>query len=318
MLLNPTDGDPNIGGRDFNDRVAEKVLDEFAAQNGFRPSKEKHPVFFQDMNQRIEQLKISLSVQVKTPMVLTCEGKQLNMMITRDQFNSWVSDIAQKTMDKTAQVITDAGLNMSQIDEVYAVGGGSLVPIVRDMLEELTGKKISQKCEPHAAAACGAITAGRLEYKRLGKEFKRGDVVLQEPEPLLHEILSHPIGVQVLDENKKEVCSEILSKTTPIPSIQTKLFKLSKPGQTAVVIKVLEGSENAPAENCLVLGQFDLKELPPRPDLIGRIEITFSLDSSGLLTAKARDNASGKTAEMEIAYENNSNSNDNKDDTQAA
>ncbi|MCK5000750.1 MAG: Hsp70 family protein, partial [Anaerohalosphaera sp.] len=309
-----TGGDPSIGGRDFNDCVGEKVLDEFEAQNGFRPTKEKHPLFFQDMNHRIEQVKISLSIQIKSPIVLTCEGKQLNMTVTREQFNTWVSDIAKKTMEKTAQVIKDAGLEMSQIDELYAVGGGSMVPIVRDMLEELTGKKISQSCEPHLAAAFGAVIDGRLEYKRLGKVYKRGEVTLPPPEPIVHDILSHSIGVLALDKNNTEVCSEILSKTTPVPSNQTKLFKLSQPNQTAVKIKVLEGEDRSNADDCLMLGHFDLNDLSPRPDMIGRIEVTFLLDNNGLLTAKARDNAGGKTAEMEIAYDFAN----NDDDGQAA
>ena len=311
-----TGGDPNIGGRDFNDRIGEKLLDEFEAQNAFRPSKDKHPIFFQDMTQRIEQLKISLSVQTKSPINLSCEGKPLNMTITREMFNSWVIDLAKKTIDKTAQVIADADLEMSQIDEVYAVGGGSMMPIIREMLEELTGKKISQRCEPHVAAACGAVIGGRLEYKRQGKDYKCGDVVLPEPVTIVHDILSHTIGVLALDTDSREVCSEILTRDTPVPSIQTKLFKLSTPNQTAVTIKVLEGEDGKEADSCLMLGHFDLTDLPPRPDMIGRIEVTFSLDNNGLLTAKARDNAGGKTAEMEIGYDHTGNN--NHDEAQAA
>jgi len=86
-----------------------------------------------------------------------------------------------------------------------------------------------------------------------------------------------------------------------------KLFKLGEPNQTAVTIKVLEGEDGKEVNECLVLGHFDLTDLPPRPDMIGRIEVTFSLDSNGLLTAKARDSASGKTAEMEIDYERSNN-----------
>jgi molecular chaperone DnaK (HSP70) len=83
------------------------------------------------------------------------------------------------------------------------------------------------------------------------------------------------------------------------------LFKLSEPNQTAATIQILEGEDGKEAEHCLVLGHFDLNDLPPRPDLIGRIEVTFSLDNNGLLSAKARDNASGKNAELDIEYERN-------------
>jgi len=298
-----TGGDPNIGGRDFNERIMEKLLDEFESVNDFRPSQDEHAVFFQEMSQKIEQLKISLSVQAQSQIVLFCQGKQLQMTVTREQFNSWVRDIAKKTIDKTRQVIADAGLDISQIDQVYAVGGGSMMPIVAELLEELTGKKISKKCEPHIAAAFGGVLSGRLEKQRRGENYTIGNVVLPPPTTIVHDILSHTIGVLALNEDNNEVCSEILSKKTPIPSIQTKVFQLSQPNQTAVIIKVLEGENGKDAKDCLTLGHFELDDLPPRSDLIGRIEVTFSLDNNGLLTAKARDIVSGKQEQMEIDYD---------------
>lgn len=300
-----TGGEPNIGGRDFNDRVGEKLLEEFETKNGFRPSRENHPIFFQEMSQRIEQIKISLSAQIQSQIVLYCEGKQLQMTITRDQFNSWVIDIVEKTMKRTEQTLKDANLSFSDIDEVYGVGGGSMMPVVIEQLENLTGKKRSKRCEPHCAAALGAVLAGRIEYERGGKTYKCGDVTLPGPGLIVHDILSHTIGVMALDQDNREVCSQILAKDTPIPSIQTKLFKLSEPNQTAAKIQILEGEDGQESKDCLVLGHFDLNDLPPRPDLIGRVEVTFSLDENGLLSAKARDNASGKTAELQVNYEVN-------------
>ncbi|MBN2588794.1 MAG: Hsp70 family protein [Sedimentisphaerales bacterium] len=85
-----TDGDPQIGGRDFNDRISDKLIEEFESVNKFRPSKQEHAIFFQEMSQKIEQLKISLSVQTQSQIVLFCEGKQLQMTVTREQFNLWV------------------------------------------------------------------------------------------------------------------------------------------------------------------------------------------------------------------------------------
>ncbi|MHC4541511.1 MAG: Hsp70 family protein, partial [Planctomycetota bacterium] len=233
-----TGGEPKIGGRDFNNRVAEKILDEFETKNGFRPSKDDDPVFFHEMTQRIEQAKISLSAQPQTQIVLFCQGKQLQMTITRDQFDSWVRDIAEKTMERTRRTVEDANLSFADIDEVYAVGGGSMMPIVVERLEQMTGKKVSKRCEPHCAAAFGAVLAGRIEYERQGKTYTSGSVALPPPGVILHDILSHSIGVMALNEDNREICSEVLPKDTPIPSIQTKLFKLSEPNQTAVTIQI--------------------------------------------------------------------------------
>jgi molecular chaperone DnaK len=297
-----TGGEQHLGGRDFNDRVSEKLLEEFETKNGLRPSPEEHPVFYQEMMQRIEQLKISLSAQSQSQIVLFCEGNQLQMTITRQQFNQWVLDLAEKTMAKTEQTVKEANLDFTGIDEVYAVGGGSMMPIVTEMLEELTGKKISRRCEPHYAAALGAFLAGRIEYERQGKTYTCGDVALPGPGVYLREILSHSIGVLVLDQKDREICFEMLSKDTLVPSIQTKLFKLSGSGQTEVLIKLLQGNDGQDVKDCTALGHFELKDLPPRPDLIGRIEITFTLDANGILSAKARDVVSGKQSEMEIDY----------------
>jgi molecular chaperone DnaK len=313
MDIIATGGEQHLGGRDFNDCIAEKLLDEFESKNGIRPSKQEQPLFHQEMAQRIEQLKISLSAQTQSSVVLFCEGKQLQLTITRQQFNKWVEQLARKTIVKTASVIKEANLKITDINELYAVGGGSMMPIITEMLEELTGKKVSRRCEPHSAAALGAVLAGRIEYQRQGQSYPCGDVVLPGPDLIVHDILSHSIGVMALDPNNRQVCSGILAKDTAIPSIQTKLFKLSEPNQTAVTLKVLEGDDGKDAAQCLELGHFELTGLPPRPDLIGRIEVTFSLDVNGLLTAKARDNASGKTEEMEINYDITS----DKNNTQA-
>ncbi|MBP7052821.1 MAG: Hsp70 family protein [Phycisphaerae bacterium] len=303
-----TGGEPAIGGRDFNDRVADKILAEFESKHGFRPSQENDPVFHQEMAQRIEQAKIALSAQPQTSTVVFCRGKQLQMPITRSQFDSWVMDLVEETMIRTQQTVRDAGLTFAEIDEIYPVGGGSTMPIVVELLEKLTGKKVSRRCEPHSAAALGAVLAGRIEYERQGRVYTSGSVALPPPGVILHDILSHSIGVMALNEDNQEVCAPILPKSTPIPSIQTKLFKLSEPNQTAATIQILQGEDGQRAGDCLVLGHFDLNDLPPRPDVIGRIEVTFSLDSSGLLSAKARDNASGATAELQIDYEVNSGS----------
>jgi len=300
-----TGGEPNIGGRDFNDRVCEKILVEFATQHRFTPDRKKHLMFFHEMNQRVEQLKVSLSAQSQSQIILSCEGKPFQMTVTRQQFNDWIKDLVETTMRRVELTIEDAGLTFADIDEIYAVGGGSMMQVIVDRLEGLSGKKVSKRCEPHCAAALGAVLAGRIEYQRQGRNYICGGDILPPPDVIVHEILSHSIGVKALSQNGSEVCSEILVKDTPVPSAHTKLFKLSEPNQTAVTIVILEGPDGKCAAECLTLGHFDMIDLPARPDLIGRIEVTFSLDQNGILMARARDNASGKTGELQIDYDLN-------------
>lgn len=299
-----TNGDPKLGGTDFNRCLEEIILEQFESAHGYRPNRNEHPVFCQDLSQRAEQLKLALTAQQQSQVVLSCDGDTLKATVTRDQFNERIRPLVETAMKITEQTLKDANLGWKDIDEIYAVGGGSLVPVVRDELEKLSGKKISRRCEPHCAAALGAVIAGRLEYARLGKEYRVKGGTLPPPDFYLREILSRPIGVAVLDENGKEMCSEILAKNTPIPSIQTRVFKMTEPNQTEVLIRALDGEDGAEADKCVELGRFELKGLPARPDLIGRIEITFNLDRNGMLTANARDTESGKSAEMKITYKN--------------
>lgn len=276
-----TGGKPKLGSTDFNKRANEKILDGFEARFNYRPTPKEYPVFSQNLAQQVEQLKISLSVQKQFQLVVACQGDLLKMTVTREQFESWILDLVEKTIQRTERTLEEAKLKWSDIDEIYAVGGGSMTPLVIQMIEQASGKKVSQRCEPHCAAALGGVIAGRLEYQRRGKSYKVGDVTLPPPEFYMREILSRPIGVAVLDENNKEICCELLAKNTPIPSIHTRTFKMAEPNQTAVRIQTLDGEEGADVNKCMQLGHFDLRDLPARPDLIGRIEITFHLDANG-------------------------------------
>ncbi len=120
----------------------------------------------------------------------------------------------------------------------------------------------------------------------------------------MRDILSCAVGVSVLDEQEQAVCCEILAKDTPIPSIQARNFKLAELGQTDARIEILQGREGERTDGCTALGHFDLEDIPSRPDVVNRIEITFDLDKDGLLTASARDTVSNKKSQLQVDYTN--------------
>ena len=260
-----TGGVPKLGGRDFNARIERRILEAFEAQHGYRPSETEHAIFHQDLKSRVEPVKISLSAQSKASVVISCNGDVLNMPVTREQFEGWVADLVEQSIEQTEKVLSEAGLNWADIDAIYPIGGGSMMPIVVRRLEETSGKSISTNCEAHCAAALGAAVAGRLEYERQGKTVRIGSVSLPSTDRFLRDILSRAVGVSVLDEGQKSVCAEILAKSTPIPSIQTKRFKLAELGQTNARICILQGAEGDRAEDCLDMGHFDLEDIPAGP-----------------------------------------------------
>jgi len=299
-----TGGIQKLGGRDFNKRTEAMIVDAFEKQHNYRPDPQDHAVFYQDLRSRVEQLKISLSAQTQCNVVLSCNGDVLNMTVTRQEFEDLIADLVEQAIEKTEATLKEAGLTWADIDAVYPIGGGSMMPIVVRRLEETSGKNITTNCEAHCAAALGAAIAGRLEYERQNKPFQVGSVTLPPINYFMRDILSCPIGVSVLDEKEMAVCCEILARDTPIPSIQTKNFKLAELDQINARIQILQGSEGDKADDCMVMGHFDLEDIPSRADVVNRIEVTFDLDKDGLLTASARDTVSNKKAELQVDYNN--------------
>lgn len=299
-----TGGIQKLGGRDFNNRIIEKALDEFEAQYNYRPAPDECGIFYQDLKSRVEQVKISLSAQTQCNIVASCNCDVLNMTVMRDQFEEWVSDLVEQTIEQTGKTLKEAGLGWADMDAIYPIGGGAMVPVIIRKLEKVSGKIVTQNCEAHCAAALGAVIAGRMDSEQQGKTCKVGSVTLPPINYYMRDILSRAIGVLVLNEDEQQVCCEILTKDTPIPSIQTRNFKLTELGQTNIRVQIMQGEEGAKADDCLSMGLFDLKDLPQRSDIVSRIEITFDLDSNGLLTASARDIVSNKKAELQVDYNN--------------
>ena len=297
-----TGGIQKLGGRNFNKRISDYIVDEFEKQNKYRPDSKKHPVFFQDLTSRIEHLKISLSSQKQGNIVLSCNGDILNLTVTRDKFETLVVDLIKQSIDQTEKVLKEANLKWSDIDAIYPIGGGSMMPIVTRMLEESSGMQVTRNCEAHCAAALGGVVAGKILYDQQGKPYWVGGRRLPSDNKTLREILSRAIGVSALDDSDREVFCEILSKDIPIPSIQTRNFPLAEIDQNKVHINILQGEEGAMVQECLLLGHFELLDLPPCSDLGSRIEVTFDLDANGLLTASARDIKSGKRGEFQLNY----------------
>ena len=184
------------------------------------------------------------------------------------------------------------------------VGGASRSDHVQKRVADHTGLVPSVDIDPSLAIVFGGVYAGLAEKARRNEDVRRKKVLIPAPDIFVRDVTAYSVGCAVLKEagSRDLINAEIIPKNTPIPSIQTRTFKMAEPKQTAVRIQVLDGEEGADVNKCMQLGHFDLRDLPARPDLIGRIEITFHLDANGMLTSTARDTVSGKTAELKIDY----------------
>ena len=307
-----TNGDPELGSQDVNARIRQKALEMFEAEQGEIPDLNQAAVFYADLEARIEQLKTTLTTRESGNLILRDGHKLLNRKITRQELEEWINDLIQRALAIVNQTLDEVQVKWDQVSVILAVGGGSRLPMVARELERLSSKRLSQKVEPDYAAVLGAVTAARIEMARQGRPAQGSAGALPPINFFAREVTSHPLGVSALNDQTESVQHVLLPKGTPYPSTQVRRFALAEAHQTAAKIVVLEGENEREEGDCTRLGEFQLENLPPYPDITERIEITFELNPSGLLTATAQDLKGGQLADMKLQYKSqNSNGKDN-------
>ncbi len=275
-----TNGDTFLGGEDFDKAVIDYLVSEFKKSSGMDVTND--PLALQRLKEAAEKAKIELSSTQQTDVNLpyiTADAsgpKHLNLKLTRAKLESLVGDLVQRTMEPCKIALKDAGLKITEIDDVILVGGQTRMPKVQEVVKDFFGKDPRKDVNPDEAVAIGASIQGGV----LGGDVK--DVLLLDVTPL-------SLGI----ETQGGVMTKLIEKNTTIPSKAEQVFSTADNNQTAVTIHVIQGEREIAAAN-KSLGRFDLSDIPPAPRGIPQIEVAFDIDANGILNVSAKDKATGK------------------------
>lgn len=281
-----TSGNNRLGGADFDERIVEWLRDEFKKSQGIDLSQDKTAM--QRLKDSAEQAKIELSTNLKTNInipYLTADAsgpKHLNTDLTRAKFDELTADLVQDVIGPVRKAIEDFGKPISDIDRVLLVGGSTRIPAVQKAVFDITGKEPDKSIDPDKVVAMGAAIQAAI----LAGDIT--DVLLLDVTPLT-------LGIETLGN----VSTILIERNTTIPTRKSQIFSTAADSQTSVEIHVLQGERSMARDN-ISLGKFSLVGIPPSPRGTPQIEVTFDIDSNGIVNVSAKDMGTGQEQSIKI------------------